>query len=61
MTPGYRSIREAAKELGACEDTVRAWIKRKVLKAFQPFPGAKIRIRVEDLESFKRASDTTKA
>ena len=60
MRDGYRTISQVAKYLKVHESTVRRWIDRKVLKAYQAFPGANFRIRVEDLADFERRSDTTR-
>jgi excisionase family DNA binding protein len=61
MEAGYRSLKQAANELEVHPATLRRWIKRKLLEGFQPFAGANIRMRVEELEAFRKRSKTSRA
>lgn len=58
---GILNIPQAAKELGVHENTIRNYINRGLLRAFKPaYKGARSKIRAEDLQDFRRRSDTTR-
>jgi excisionase family DNA binding protein len=57
MATKWLSVEYIAEDLGVTVDTVRAWIRRKELKAYKF--GREYKVRPEDYDAFVRSRATT--